>query len=145
MNQNKTTITIEKSTVNDATSALVYNTNTLEKFIEKYKEMMSDSIRETAEKDIQDNYDLINYLWEMQHFSRSKSINLSLNDKQISRLFTSLIDAFVHCESEKENIKSQLKSLQKTVKEYERLIEICDILGGKTLEIISHKEDQNNV
>lgn len=146
MSQKNKTITIEvnRSAMNDATMALVYNTNALEKFLKIHKERVSDSIRLVAEGIMQENEELVKYLSEVYRNSNSDNIFLTLNDKQVGRLFKSLGDAFTHCEGEKQLTEYHLKELQKAVEKYEKLTENYDDLCGAMIGTFSNKEDADN-
>lgn len=146
MSQKNKTITIEvnRSAMNDATMALVYNTNALEKFLKIHKERVSDSIRQTAEIIMQENEELVKYLSELYRNSSSDNISLTLNDNQVGRLFKSLGDAFTHCEGEKQITEYHLKKLQKAVEKHERLTENYDDLCGAMIGTFSNKEDADN-
>lgn len=138
------TIDVTRSSLNDATSALVYNINLLEKFKERHKETMSDSIKKAADELIQDNLELVNALGKIYRVSDSDNISLSLNDKQISRLFMSIGDAFKNCEGEKQLAEYHIKTLQEKIKDYEKLLDKYEKLYGEIVSVTSNKEGVNN-
>ena len=138
------TIEVTRSSLNDATAALVYNINTIESFMELHKETMSDSIRNAAENVIQDNQDLINTLNKLYHFSNSDNISLSLNSAQITRLFISMGDAFKYCEGEKQIKEYHTKALQKTITDYEKLLDRYESICGNIINAVSSKGEINN-
>ena len=138
------TIDVTRSSLNDATSALVYNINLLEKFKERHKETMSDSIKKAADELIQDNIELVNALGKLYRVSDSDNISLSLNNKQISRLIMSIGDAFKNCEGEKQLIEYHRNVLQETVNTYEKLSDKYEKLYGEIVSVTSNKEGVNN-
>ena len=146
MSQKNKTITIEvnRSAMNDATMALVYNTNALEKFLKIHKERVSDSIRLVAEGIMQENEELVKYLSEVYHNSNSDNISLTLNDKQVGRLFKSMGDAYAHCVGEKQIMEYQVNALQKLAKDYDKLTEQYDNLYKSTIDMLSNKGGVNN-
>lgn len=146
MSQKNKTITIEvdRSAINDVTMALVYNTNALEKFIKIHKESMSDSIRLVAEGIMQENEELVKYLSEVYRNSNSDNIFLTLNDKQVGRLFKSMGDAYARCVGEKQIMEYQVNALQKLAKDYDKLTEQYDYLYKSTIDMLSNKGGVNN-
>lgn len=138
------TIDVTRSSLNDATSALVYNINLLEKFKERHKETMSDSIKKAADELIQDNLELVNALGKLYRVSDSDNISLSLNDKQISRLFMSIGNAFKNCEGEKQIKEYHTKALQKAITDYEKLLDRYESICGNIINAVSSKGEINN-
>lgn len=138
------TIEVTRSSLNDATSALVYNINSLEKFKVRHKETMSDSIKKAADELIQENLELVNVLGKIYRVSDSDNISLSLNNKQISRLIMSIGDAFKNCEGEKQLIEYHRNVLQETVNTYEKLSDNYERINGDMIRVTSSKEDTNN-